>query len=32
VIVVPASLDTPLVAMRHCNELFARSVLPALAS
>ncbi len=32
VIVVPASLDTPLVAMRHCNELFARAVLPALAS
>lgn len=31
VIVVPASLDTPSAAMRKCNELFARGVLPAVA-
>jgi 5,10-methylenetetrahydromethanopterin reductase len=30
VIVVPASLDTPQPAVRQCNELFARDVLPAL--
>jgi hypothetical protein len=30
VIVVPGSLDAPLAAMRRCNELLAREVLPAL--